>query len=80
METSLSDIVAVREAILYLLRQQVEALNSPLLTDAQLRDCYERQARVQELRERLQATANAEGAPSFVPPGAVPASADSAGL
>ena len=53
--------MAVRHEILQLLRQQMEALNSPLgLTDARLRECYERQGRVQELREKLQALSNSE--------------------
>ena len=55
------DIAAVRQEILDLLRQQMEALDSPLgLTDARLSECYERQARVQELREKLQAAASSE--------------------
>ena len=55
------DIGAVRREILDLLRQQMEALDSPLgLTDAVLSQCYERQARVQELREKLQAAASLE--------------------
>jgi len=55
------DIAAVRQEILELLRQQMEALDSPLgLTDARLSECYERQARVQELREKLQAAASSE--------------------
>ncbi|MFZ0293712.1 MAG: hypothetical protein WAL52_08925 [Candidatus Sulfotelmatobacter sp.] len=49
------DIVAVREEMLALLRQQMESLDSPEgLTDSQLIECYNRQGRVQELRERLQ--------------------------
>jgi hypothetical protein len=49
-------MAALRREILDLLRQQMEALDSPLgLTDARLTECYERQARVQELREKLQA-------------------------
>jgi len=47
--------------MVYLLRQQMEALDSPLgLTSARLTECYERQARVQELREKLQAAITAE--------------------
>jgi len=50
------DLAAVRREIMCLLRQQMEALDSPAgLTDARLSECYERQARVQELREKLQA-------------------------
>jgi hypothetical protein len=53
------DMVAVRRQILDLLRQQMEALDSRQgLTDARLSECYERQARVQELREKLQAAGN----------------------
>lgn len=56
MQAGAEEIVAVREEILQLLRQQMEALDSPLgLTDARLSECYERQGRVQELREKLQA-------------------------
>lgn len=56
MPATAEEIAAVRCEILDLLRQQMEALDSPLgLTDARLTECYERQARVQELRERLQA-------------------------
>lgn len=46
----------LRQEILQLLRQQMDALDSPFgLTDDQLRECYVRQMRVQELREKLQA-------------------------
>jgi hypothetical protein len=52
---------AVRQQIMGLLRQQMEALDSPLgLTDERLTECYERQARVQELRERLQLLSDLE--------------------
>lgn len=55
-EGAAEDIAAVRREILDLLRQQMEALDSPLgLSDARLTECYERQARVQELRDKLQA-------------------------
>ena len=50
------DIVAVRREMLDLLCQQMECLDSPGgLTDSQLIECYNRQGRVQELREKLQA-------------------------
>ncbi|MGB8582902.1 MAG: hypothetical protein WCD47_18935 [Candidatus Sulfotelmatobacter sp.] len=50
------NIVAVRREMLDLLRQQMESLYSPGgLTDSQLIECYNRQGRVQELREKLQA-------------------------
>lgn len=56
MRAGLEDLEALRQEILALLRQQMEALDSPDgLTDDQLRDCYLRQNRVQELREMLQA-------------------------
>jgi hypothetical protein len=48
-------LMAARQEILDLLRQQLEVLDSPLgLSDAQLRECYLRHTRVQELREQLQ--------------------------
>ena len=57
MQPQAEDIVAVRREMLDLLRQQMEVLNSaPELTDSQLRECYDRQGRVQELREKLQAS------------------------
>jgi hypothetical protein len=59
MSTGAEDMTAVRTQIMHLLHQQMEALNSPLgLTDERLTECYERQARVQELRDRLQALAS----------------------
>jgi monoamine oxidase len=49
------EISALRQEILDLLNQQMAALDSPLgLSDTVLTDCYHRQERVQELRERLQ--------------------------
>src|SRR5579872_5943328 len=57
------DVLAVRQEMLDLLRQQMAVLDSPAgLTDAQLRECYVRQIRVQELRERLQAAFDPEPA------------------
>jgi len=57
------DVLAVRQEMLDLLRQQMAVLDSPAgLTDAQLRECYVRQIRVQELRERLQAAFDPEQA------------------
>ena len=62
MQTAMEDVVAVRQEILDLLRQQMDALDSPLgLTDTRLKECYERQARVQELRDRLQVALELEG-------------------
>jgi hypothetical protein len=59
MSTAAEDMTAVRKQIVHLLHQQMEALDSPLgLTDERLTECYERQARVQELRDRLQALAS----------------------
>jgi hypothetical protein len=61
MQPQAEDIVAVRREMLDLLRQQMEVLNSaPELTDSQLRECYDRQGRVQELREKLQASLSGE--------------------
>ena len=55
MQSETEDLMAVRREMMDLLRQQVEALNSRFgLSDEKLRECYERQARVQELREKLQ--------------------------
>jgi hypothetical protein len=57
MPSNGEDIGAVRREILDLLRQQMQALDSSQgLTDDTLRECYERQARVQALREKLQAS------------------------
>ena len=54
------ELVAMRQEIMQLLSQQLDALESPLgLSDARLRECYERQSRVQELREKMQAVSNA---------------------
>jgi hypothetical protein len=55
------NMVAVRQEILDLLRQQMEVLDSPLgVTEDKLRECYVRQARVQELRDKLQAASKSE--------------------
>jgi hypothetical protein len=44
----------LREEILRLLRTQMEVLATPAgLSDVQLMECYDRQTRVQELREKL---------------------------
>ena len=56
------NIVAVRREMLDLLRQQMESLDSPGgLTDSQLIECYNRQGRVQELREELQSLLSGAG-------------------
>ena len=61
MQPQAEDIVAARREMLDLLRQQLEVLNSaPELKDVQLKECYDRQGRVQELREKLQASLNGE--------------------
>ena len=61
MRTGAEEIVAVRQEILQLLRQQMDALDSPLgLKEARLSECYERQARVHELREKLPALSGSE--------------------
>jgi hypothetical protein len=61
MQPQAEDIVAIRREMLDLLCQQMEVLNSePELTVSQLRECYDRQGRVQELREKLQASLNGE--------------------
>jgi hypothetical protein len=63
---------AVRCEMLTLLYRQLEALNSSdSLTDSQLMECYRRQARIQELREMLEASSNSPveitptGSPTF---------------
>ena len=61
MPARTEDVAALRWEVIDLLRQQMEALDSPLgLTDTLLIECYERQARVQELRETLEAATTAE--------------------
>jgi hypothetical protein len=64
------DLVSVRHEMMELLRQQMEVLNSsPDLSDSQLMECYDRQSRVQDLRELLQAAscAECESSPMAVP-------------
>jgi hypothetical protein len=69
MPSQAQDIVAVRTELWSLLHQQIEVLSSPLgLTDSQLMECYDRQSRVQELREKLETILN--------PTAAVPAPLD----
>jgi hypothetical protein len=61
MPSPAEDIVAVRQEMLNLLRQQMDALDSPEgLTDSRLMECYNRQARVQELRDKLEACLTSE--------------------
>ena len=72
-----NNLMGLRQEILDLLQQQMEVLNSPLgMTDAQLRECYTRQTRVQELREQLQMALSMQkenggtgAAHALVPPG-----------
>jgi hypothetical protein len=62
------DLVSMRREMMDLLRQQIEVLDSsPELSDSQLLECYDRQSRVQELRERLQAASSAEFESSPLP-------------
>ncbi|MFZ0200712.1 MAG: hypothetical protein WB523_13880 [Candidatus Sulfotelmatobacter sp.] len=73
MQVEAEEIVAVRREILDLLRRQMQALDSPLgLTDEGLRECYDRQARVQELREKLEASSRATA--TTIPPSPAEAS------
>jgi hypothetical protein len=65
MPAKIQDVMAVRQEMWNLLRQQLETLNSrDGLTDDQLLSCYYRQLRVQELREKLEASSNAEPKPN----------------
>ena len=55
MQAETAETVAIRAEIMDLLRQQLAALDSTgELSDTMLMQCYDRQARVQELREELQ--------------------------
>jgi hypothetical protein len=55
MLRELDEIGAVRREMWKLLQQQIETLQSAQeLTDRQIIQCYERQMRVQELREKLE--------------------------
>jgi hypothetical protein len=56
-----NDLLEARREMIDLLRQQMEVLDSLAeLSDSQLRECYNRQCRVQELRETLQTASDAE--------------------
>jgi hypothetical protein len=58
MQEETAEIAAIRIEIMKLLRQQLEALDTAEgLTDNKLMECYDRQARVQALREQLQTLA-----------------------
>jgi hypothetical protein len=55
-QSQVEDVVGVRREIVVLLALQLEALDSPQgLTEAKLMECYQRQTRVQEWRDQLQA-------------------------
>lgn len=54
MPSDLDEIGAVRREIWNLLKLQMETLGSPELTDRQIIECYNRQIRVLELREKLE--------------------------
>lgn len=74
MPARVEEIAAVRQEIIGLLREQMETLDSPVgLTDECLSECYRRQERVQELRERLQALAGAGPASADVADSTCPA-------
>jgi hypothetical protein len=61
MPAKTEEVMAVRQEMWSLLREQLEDLNSPNgLTDDQLLNCYYRQTRVLELREKLEAASEAE--------------------
>ncbi len=62
MQVETAEVMAIRTEIMDLLRQQLSALDqSEELSDKTLIECYDRQARVQELRERLQSISSARG-------------------
>jgi hypothetical protein len=66
MQAGLEDLGAVRQEMLALLRQQMDALDSLQgLTRDQLRECYVRQTRILELRDQLQAASNPEHETQF---------------
>jgi hypothetical protein len=66
MPSELEEIGAVRREIWSLLKLQMETLgSSEELTDRQIIECYSRQIRVLELREKLE-TCNTESRPEFV--------------
>jgi hypothetical protein len=61
MQAETAETVAIRAEIMDLLRQQLAALDSTgELSDTMLMQCYDRQARVQELREELQSISYAK--------------------
>jgi hypothetical protein len=76
MSWQTEDVVALRREMMDLLRQQMEALDSSQgMTDAQLIECYNRQGRVQELREKLQAISSKQEGLSTPDITALPAAA-----
>ena len=67
MQAETAETVAIRAEIMDLLRQQLAALDSTgELSDTTLIQCYDRQARVQELREKLQSISYAKESESPV--------------
>lgn len=61
MQEHTTEIAAVRAEIMKLLHQQLEALDSREgLSDTKLMECYDRQGRVQALREQLQTIGKTE--------------------
>ena len=62
MQVQTDGMLDVRQEMIELLRQQMSVLESgDDLSDAQLRECYERQGRVQQLREKLEMASNFNG-------------------
>ena len=60
MQVENAERMAIRTKMMDLLRQQLAALDSTAeLSDNMLMECYDRQARVQELREKLQSISHA---------------------
>jgi hypothetical protein len=61
MHVGLEEVDSIRQEMFNLLCQQMATLDSPFgPTDDQLKECYLRQLRVQELREKLQAASDSE--------------------
>lgn len=61
MPSKAEDIAIVREDMLKLLSLQMDALGSPLgLTDCQIKECCDRQARVLQMREKIESLRESE--------------------
>ena len=59
MQLSAEELTAIKREMVSLLRLQMENLESAQgLTDEKLAECYARQSRIQELREKLQEVLN----------------------